>query len=43
LILCFAPQADFLGLDAFHVAAVDEPRLDIYLPLVLKNLSLRIR
>jgi hypothetical protein len=40
LILAFEPKADFLGLDAFHSVALEEPPKDIYLPVVLKRLGL---
>ena len=39
LFQSFEPMADFLGLDAFHSVAVEQPPLDVYLPVVLKTLG----
>jgi hypothetical protein len=39
LIQPFEPKADFLGLDAFHLAVAKEPLNDIYLPIVLKAMD----
>jgi hypothetical protein len=38
LIQSFEPLADFLGLDAFHSVVVEQPVIDLYLPVVLRSL-----